>query len=64
MTLDKDKMLDFCKDDSGAAAIEYGLLVALLALAIIGALTTLGEETNNGFQNFNDSLEAAKPAAP
>ena len=56
------KMLHgFYKDESGAAAIEYGLLVALLALAILGALTTLGEETNNGFQNFSDTLENAKP---
>lgn len=64
MTVLKKNLRDFCRDESGAAAIEYGLLVALLALAIIGALTTLGEETNNGFQNFNDTLEAAKPAAP
>lgn len=50
----------FYRDESGAAAIEYALLVALLALAIIGAVTTLGMETSNSFTNFNDSLKAAQ----
>jgi pilus assembly protein Flp/PilA len=60
MTKLKQAIRAFYQDEDGAAAIEYGLLVALLAIAIIGALTTLGEETNSGFQNFNDTLEAAK----
>ena len=32
----------FAKDESGATAIEYGLIVALIAVVIIGAVTTLG----------------------
>ena len=60
MTKLKQAIRAFYQDEDGAAAIEYGLLVALLAIAIIGALTTLGEETNSGFRNFNDTLEAAK----
>ena len=51
---------DFYRDDSGAAAIEYALLVALLALAIIGAVTTLGTNTNDTFTNFNDQFEQAQ----
>lgn len=50
----------FGRNETGAAAIEYGLLVALLALAIIGATQTLGQDTSDSFQNFNDTLEAAK----
>ena len=50
----------FYRDEAGAAAIEYGLLVALLALAILGAVTTLGGETSNSFTTFNDQFQAAQ----
>jgi len=33
-------------DESGATAIEYGLIVALIAVVIIGAVTTLGSNLN------------------
>lgn len=36
-------MSRFLHDRSGVTAIEYGLLVALMTLAIIGAVTTLGQ---------------------
>jgi len=36
----------FIKDESGATAIEYGLIVALIAVVIIGAVTTLGSNLN------------------
>jgi pilus assembly protein Flp/PilA len=32
----------FLKDESGATAIEYGLIVALIAVVIVAAVTTLG----------------------
>ncbi len=32
----------FCGDESGATAIEYGLIAALVSVAAIGALTTMG----------------------
>lgn len=57
----KESMKAYLKDENGAAAIEYALLAGLLTLAIIGAATTLGEETGNSFTDFNDTLEAAKP---
>jgi len=56
----KTSLRKFYRDEAGAAAIEYGLLVALLALALVGAITTLGENTEGGFNNFNDELTAAK----
>ena len=34
---------NFFKDESGASAVEYGLLVALIAVVIIGAVTMLGQ---------------------
>jgi len=56
----KTSLRKFYCDESGAAAIEYGLLVALLALALIGALTTLGENTSDGFDNFSEQLKTAQ----
>ena len=37
----------FLKDESGATAIEYGLIVALIAVVIVAAVTTLGTNLKN-----------------
>ena len=37
-----EKLLKFSKDDKGASAVEYGLLVALITAVIVGAVTLLG----------------------
>jgi pilus assembly protein Flp/PilA len=37
-----ERLLSFLKDDRGASAVEYGLLVALIAAVIVGAVTLLG----------------------
>ena len=37
----------FASDESGATAIEYGLIVALIAVVVITAFTTLGNNLNN-----------------
>jgi len=37
-----ERLLNFLKDDQGASAVEYGLLVALIAAVIVGAVTLLG----------------------
>jgi pilus assembly protein Flp/PilA len=39
----------FLKDESGATAIEYGLIAALIAVAIIGGVTALGENAATTF---------------
>jgi len=36
------KLLRFLKDDKGASAVEYALLVAMIAAVIVGAVTLLG----------------------
>jgi pilus assembly protein Flp/PilA len=36
------RLLSFIKNDKGASAVEYGLLVALIAAVIVGAVTLLG----------------------
>jgi pilus assembly protein Flp/PilA len=39
----------FARDDSGAAAVEYGLLVALIAAVIVGTVSILGTQVKTGF---------------
>jgi len=46
----------FLKDESGATAIEYGLIAALVAVAIVGALTTLGSGLSTMFGKVNSDL--------
>jgi pilus assembly protein Flp/PilA len=46
----------FAKDESGATAIEYGLIVALIAVVIITAVTTLGTKLNAAFGSINSKL--------
>ena len=44
------------KSDRGASAVEYGLLVALIAIAIIVAITALGGNLSGVFNKTNSSL--------
>jgi len=43
------KVKNFVREEEGASAVEYGLLVALIAVVIIGAVTTLGTNLNAKF---------------
>ncbi|WP_395383852.1 Flp family type IVb pilin [Mesorhizobium sp. UC22_110] len=47
----------FFKDELGATAIEYGLIAALIALAIITGASTLGNKLNSQFTNISNSLK-------
>ncbi len=47
------------KDESGATAIEYGLIAGLVAVAIIAALGTLGDSLNLLFSNVADTVSTA-----
>ena len=44
------------RDDRGASAVEYGLLVFLIALVIIGAVTLLGKNLNSMYQAVATAL--------
>ncbi len=44
------------KDESGATAIEYGLIAALIAVAIIVAATAVGEQLSDNFTSIEKSL--------
>jgi pilus assembly protein Flp/PilA len=43
----KNLLLRFGADDSGVTAIEYGLIAGLIAVVIIGAVTTLGTKVSS-----------------
>jgi pilus assembly protein Flp/PilA len=49
-------MRNFFKNESGATAIEYGLIAALIAVAIIGAVTTLGTKTAATFDKVSEQM--------
>ena len=46
-----EKIRNFFKDESGASAVEYGLLVSLIAVAIIAGATLLGGNLNTLYTN-------------
>jgi len=46
----------FLKNESGATAIEYGLIAALIAVAIIGAATTLWQSTEDMYISVANTL--------
>lgn len=47
----------FVKDESGATAIEYSLIAALMAAAIITALGTFGGDLKSAFTNIGNTLK-------
>jgi len=53
----KGLLLKFCNDESGATAIEYGLIAAGISIAIIVAVNGLGTTLNAKFTAINNSLK-------
>ncbi len=49
----------FFKDESGATAVEYGLMVALIAVVIITAVTFLGSALNTKFEQVGNAVDGA-----
>ena len=51
------KFLKLFRNEKGATAIEYGLIAALIAVAAIGAMTTIGTNLSSTFTEVGDSLD-------
>jgi len=49
----------FIRDEEGVTAIEYGLIAALIAVVIIGAVTIVGTQLNKVFTTIGTKLTAA-----
>ena len=50
-------IFQFLSDETGATAIEYGLIAAGISIAIIVAVNGLGSNLNNMFTSINSSLK-------
>jgi pilus assembly protein Flp/PilA len=50
------KFLKLIKNDKGATAIEYGLIAALIAVAAIGAMSSVGNSLSATFSNVANAL--------
>ncbi len=50
----------FVKNESGATAIEYGLIAALISVAIIGGASTLGGNIDETFNNLAGNVKNGK----
>jgi pilus assembly protein Flp/PilA len=53
------KLMNFFKDEEGATMVEYGLMVALIAVVCIGAVTALGGSLSDIFQQISDAISGA-----
>jgi pilus assembly protein Flp/PilA len=58
-----EKLGNFFKDESGAAAVEYGLLVALIAVVIIVSVTALGKSLSGMFNGVSTTIGAIPTAS-
>ena len=54
----------FAKDESGATAIEYGLIAALIAVVIIGGLGLVGTKLNAKFKDISTGIDEAGKTTP
>ena len=52
-----EKVVRFFRDEEGATAVEYAIMVALIAIVIIFMVTLVGERANNVFSKVSNKLE-------
>lgn len=52
----------FLKDESGATAIEYGLIAALIAVVIIAGASAIGKNLNNTFTSISNNVASPSGA--
>ena len=54
-----NSVMRFVRDEEGATALEYGLLAALIAASIVGAVTSLGSQVSTTFTDITTKMAAA-----
>lgn len=59
-----NKLMEFLRDEEGATAVEYGLIVGLIAAVIVIAVSTLGGYVNGAFTKVNDNLSGKVTSVP
>jgi pilus assembly protein Flp/PilA len=50
------KLMNFFKDEEGATAVEYGIMVAAIAALIITVVMMVGQETNRAFETIRSNM--------
>ncbi len=53
------RFMSFLKDEEGATAIEYGLIAALISIAIVVAVTAVGDQLSTTFTAVDTALTPA-----
>ena len=53
------KLCKFFKDDEGASAVEYGILVAAVAAVVIVVMLAIGGKVSNGMEAVNSNMTTA-----
>ncbi|MGH8460213.1 MAG: Flp family type IVb pilin [Stenotrophobium sp.] len=53
------ELMKFIRDEEGATAIEYGLIIGLIAVAIVAVLILVGSNLNSLFTTVDNKLSAA-----
>ena len=51
------KLMNFFKDEEGATAVEYGIMVAAIAAVIIAVVILVGSETNRAFDEVQTQMQ-------
>jgi pilus assembly protein Flp/PilA len=59
----RTELTRFWNEEDGATAIEYGLIAGLIAVVIIGTVTTIGSDLGALFTKISQKLSAANTAA-
>lgn len=57
-----EKAKAFLADEQGATAVEYGMMVALIAAVIVVAVTAIGTQLDTKFTEVLEAIGGAKPA--
>ncbi len=52
------RLMRFLKDEKGATAVEYGIMVAAIAAVIVAVVISVGGKTNNAFSKVNSALSS------
>ena len=58
------QILNFLKDEEGASAVEYGLIVGLIAVAVVAVLLSMGGGLNTLFGKVDTEVTKANATAP
>lgn len=56
-------LMNWLRDEEGQAMVEYGLIIALIAIVVVGALVILGPKIYDLFNDAASQLESTDPTA-